>query len=167
MSAAAQPTGALFDVLLLLHVVAAVVALATVVTSGAVAARALSAAGRPPAPGVVRYFAPGVNWAGRSLHAVPLLGAALVGLSGGAYRFGDGWVVAGLALWVAAAAAAEVVLWPAERRVQAGLVVVVATAPASGATVPDVRGACRTLCASSGAVAALLVAAMVVMVAQP
>ena len=39
-------------------------------------------------------------------------------MSQGAYALGDGWVLGGLALFVAFALLAEGVMWPAERRLQ-------------------------------------------------
>lgn len=171
LSPAAVPTGAGFDVVLLLHVAAAVVALGSVVASGVQSGRLLAVGDGEVPSGIATYFAPGVNWVGRTLHAVPLLGLALVGLSHGAYGFGDGWIQWGIGLWVVAAAGAEAVLWPAERRVQAGLA---ASAPGPGGgqgPVTGVRSSLRRSCwraaLASGALTAVLVAAIVVMVAQP
>lgn len=172
---AAVPTGPGFDVVLLLHVAAAVAALGSVTVSGIQAARVLATAraaatcagpGAAPAGpvvagGLATYYAPGVNWVGRTLHGVPLLGLALVGLSRGAYGFGDAWIQWGIGLWVLAAVGAEAVLWPAERRVQAGL------GPGEGPSSPGLRRSCRTACSASAVLVALLVAAIVVMVAQP
>lgn len=124
MTAAVQAASArsdLFDVVLLCHVVAAVVALGTVVATLVAAARVRAAHQGTVAAGVVRYFSPGTNWAGRSLYAVPLLGVALVAMSKGADSFDDTWVQLGFGLWVAATVLAEGILWPAERRLQAGL----------------------------------------------
>lgn len=170
--AAAPATGALFDIVLVLHVAAALVALGTVAASGIAAGRVLRPGGEVPA-GVRRYFAPGVNWAGRALHAVPLLGLALVALSGGAYGFDDGWVLAGVGLWAAAAALAEGVLWPAERRVQAALAGSAPPGSAPPGSVPPGsvsvagRRACVRLCGTAVGIEAVLIAAMVVMVARP
>jgi hypothetical protein len=171
----AVPTGHAFDVVLLLHVAAAVVALGSVAVAGIQAARVLAAGEAGPPAGAAGYYAPGVNWVGRTLHAVPLLGLALVGLSGGAYGFDDAWIEWGLGLWFLAAAGAEAVLWPAERRIQAALVVGVAAVGAPDPTAPDpvpagrasVGRDCRTAVLAAGAVAAVLVAATVVMVVQP
>lgn len=175
MTANVQPDGALFDVVLLCHVLAAVVAMGTVAAGGVAGARVRAARRGPVAASVVRYFAPGTNWAGRTLYAVPLLGLVLLGLSHGAYGFDDTWVRTGLGLWASATALGEAVLWPAERRVQRGLHPVGAV-PAAGpspttsaavAVTGEVRAACARLCAAALGVEALLVAAMVVMVARP
>jgi hypothetical protein len=90
----AQPQGPAFDIVLLLHVGCVLAGLAIVVTSAATAARLrrLLRAGRAlPAP-VVRYFRPGVNWAGRLVYGIPVFGFALLAMSHGAYALADGWV---------------------------------------------------------------------------
>ncbi|HUA93905.1 MAG TPA: hypothetical protein VMB82_00075 [Acidimicrobiales bacterium] len=171
LSPGAVPTGPGFDVVLLLHVVAAIVALGSVVASGVQSTRLLAAGDGEVPSGVTVYFAPGVNWVGRTLHAVPLLGLALVGLSHGAYGFEDGWIEWGIGLWVAAAVGAEAVLWPAERRVQAGLAASgdghdLGQVHAAGVRSETARSA-RTTAVAAGALTAVLVAAVVVMVAQP
>jgi hypothetical protein len=186
----AVPTGPGFDVVLLLHVAAAVVALGSVAVAGVQARRVLAAgpAGLPPA--LAGFYAPGVNWVGRTLHAVPLLGLALVGLSRGAYGFDDAWIQWGIGLWVVAAVGAEAVLWPAERRIQAtlarpgaGVVPGAGAAPAvpGAGAVPEIpahlggpgggpsaaAGHCRTAFLAAAVLVAVLLAAIVVMVAQP
>jgi hypothetical protein len=166
-----QPTGAAFDLVLLLHTAAAAVGLASTVTAAATGARlrrVLHASATGPSPdatahfpdAVRRYFRPGVNWVGRTVYAVPVLGVALVAMSHGAYSFGDAWVVAGVALFVAVALLCEMVAWPAERRLQVAL-------GETGADVPRIRRDATALSRSAGAAAGLLAVAVVVMVAQP
>lgn len=114
-------TNPLFGIVLVLHITAALVGF------GALAVTALQAhrLGRTSDPTLLatlrRYFRPGVNWAARAVYLVPLLGATLVGLSGGTYRFGDTFVEIGLVLWLVTVLLAEAVLWPAERQVQQAL----------------------------------------------
>ena len=72
----------------------------------------------PGSEPVRRYYRPGVNWAGRVLFLVPVLGVALMAMSHGDWSFGDGWIAIGLALWAGVAVVAEMALWPAERRLQ-------------------------------------------------
>jgi hypothetical protein len=156
------PTGPAFTVVLVCHVAAALMAVLATVAGGVAAARVLCAKEGEVAPSARSYFSPGVNWAGRTLYLVPVFGAALLAMSGGAYRLGDAWVGWGIGLWVAAAVLAEGFLWPAERRVQRSL------AGSAEGEVPDAaRTACRRVCVSSAGVLALVVAAMVVMVAKP
>ncbi len=159
--AAGIPTGPAFTVVLVGHVAAVLVALLAVVAGAVSAARVLTAKGELP-PSVRSYFSPGVNWTGRVLYLVPVLGVALLAMSGGAYRLDATWVDWGIGLWAAATALAEGVLWPAERRVQRGL-----ASPAETGVPHAVRRACRTMCVASAGVVALVVVAMAVMVAKP
>jgi hypothetical protein len=153
------PTGAGFDILLLLHVAAVVVGLIAVASSGVMALRLQGAQGGDLPPSVAAYFAPGTNWPGRAVHAVPVLGLLLVWASHGAYGFGQSWVQWGLGLWVVAAGLCEGLLFPSERRVQGAL----AEAGEGGAQL----AAGRTVTWSAAAVLAVLVAASVVMVVKP
>jgi uncharacterized membrane protein len=160
-----QPDGAAFDLVLLLHVLCVVAGLVTTVTAAATAARLrrLVAASAPLPEPVRRYFRPGVNWAGRAIWGIPIFGFALLAMSQGAYALRDGWVMGGLAIFVVVALLAEGVLWPAERRVQAGL------GPASD-PVPDAarleREATVMVRAASAALV-LLAVGTVLMIAQP
>ncbi len=162
-----QPDGAAFDVVLLLHVGCAVAGLVTTAAAAATATRLrrlLRAAVPVPEP-LRRYFRPGVNWAGRTVYGVPVFGFALVGMSQGAYALGEGWVLAGLVLFAAVALVAEGALWPAERRLQAAVGGVASAAPVPGEA--SVERDARSMARAAGVALVLLVAAMVVMVAQP
>lgn len=160
-AAVRAPTGPALTIVLVCHVAVALVALVAVVAGAVAAVRVLTANGEL-APSVRSYFAPGVNWTGRALYLVPAFGAALLAMSGGAYRPGAPWVEWGTGLWVAAAALAEGVLWPAERRVQRSL------AGVRGPGVPRAAiAACRTMCVSAAGVVVLVAAAMAVMTAKP
>ncbi len=157
-----RPTGAGFDVVLLLHVVCVVVGVGSVVVSG-VQARRLGRVGAGPVPADLRgYFAPGPNWAGRVLYGVPVFGFVLLGMSDGFFELADGWILYGFVLWILAIAVAEGVLWPTERRIR--------TAIAAG---PDtelataVGAECRQLVWLSAGLVVVLVLATVLMVAQP
>ena len=160
---ALAPTGALYSVLLVLHVAAAVVGFGALAMTGVQAGRALRGPQQPGAEGVRRYFRPGVNWAGRALYAVPVLGFALVADSARSVDVGDGFVLAGLVLWGVAAAVAEAVVWPAERRIQ----VVVTTRWADATARPALAGDCARVRAWTSLLDVVFVAAVVVMVAKP
>jgi hypothetical protein len=161
-----QPNGPAFDVVLLLHVGCVVVGLVTVVTSGATA-RSLSKvlhAGAPFPATVVRYFRPGVNWAGRSVYGIPVFGFLLLALSHGAYSLRDSWVMVGLAILVGVVVVSESMLWPAERRLQVSL------ASLSSGAVPEgdsVARDARVIALAAAVALALLVAGTAIMVAQP
>jgi len=118
VGATSTPTGAAFDIVLLLHIGFVLVAFASLVVTGTQAWRAR---GGPTAPGhesVARYFRPGVNWPGRALYGVLLFGFVLMGMSQGAYDLEDTFVQLGLVLWIASAGLAELVVWPSERLLQ-------------------------------------------------
>jgi hypothetical protein len=160
-AAAHHARTAAYDVVLLAHVLAALVGLGAVAVAGAYAWALLRAGpvSVPVSVSVRRYYRPGVNWVGRVLVLVPVLGVALMAMSQGDWSFSDGWVGAGLMLWTVAVVAAEAVLWPGERHLQAAV-----ADPSSGA---DLRGTCLRVMAAAGGVAVVLVVATVVMVAKP
>jgi Predicted integral membrane protein (DUF2269) len=158
------PDGPAFDIVLILHVACVVAGLATVATSGVVAARLarLLSDSAPLPESVVRYFRPGVNWAGRSVYGIPLFGFLLLTLSHGAYSLRDGWVTAGLGIFVLMVLVTEGVLWPAERRLQGSLLTLSAATPAED-SVRDARAMSR----SATVAIVLLLVGSVLMVAQP
>jgi hypothetical protein len=177
-----QPTGAAFDLVLLLHTATAAVGLVSTVTAAATGSRLRRVLrGTAPLPDAVRrYFSPGVNWVGRVVYAVPVLGVALVAMSNGAYAFGDAWVVAGMVLFAGVVLLCEAVAWPAERRLKVALGAAgtgsgsgsgTSTGSGVGASAatdaPTLRRQATALTRSAGTAAALLVVAAVVMVAQP
>ena len=157
------PTGALYSVLLVLHVAAAVVGFGALALTGAQAGRAARGPAQAGAEGVRRYFRPGVNWAGRALYAVPVLGFALVADSAGAFGAADRFVLAGLVLWLAAAAAAEMVVWPAEQRIQA----IVTTRWSDEGARPALVRDCARVRTWAALLDVVFLAAVVVMVAKP
>ena len=159
------PDGPAFDIVLILHVACVVAGLATVATSGVIAARLarLLSDSAPLPESVVRYFRPGVNWAGRTVYGIPLFGFLLLALSHGAYSLRDGWVTAGLGIFVLMVLVTEGVLWPAERRLQGSLLTLGAGAPAE----ESVRRDTRAMSGSATVAIVLLLAGSVLMVAQP
>ena len=158
LTAAASPARTpAYDLVLLAHVLSALVGFGAVVVAGFYAL-ALERS-NPPTEAVRRYYRPGVNWAGRVIYLVPVLGAALIALSQGQWSYADHWVVIGLGLWGVAAVVAELVLWPAERRLQA------VVADPTSAT--DLRSQCLRVAVVAGLLFIVLVVASVVMVAKP
>jgi hypothetical protein len=150
--------GAAYDVVLLGHVLTAVVGFGAVAVAGVYALLLR----RPGAPSVsvLRYYQPGVNWAGRITFLVPVLGVALVAMSHGQWSYNDLWVLGGLALWAVAALAGEMVVWPAERRLQR---LVSEGSPDNAGQ----RSLMRQVVASSAAMMVVFVVAVVIMVAKP
>lgn len=159
----AVPTGAVYTILLMVHVLCAVVGFGTMVVTGVQAARARRGPSAPGADGVRRYFRPGVNWAGRTLYGVPVFGFALIAASDGAFSSGDGFVVVGLLVWLLATLVAEVVVWPGERRIQAGLM----ARSGDGETAPALERDCRQVATAAAVLGVLFVAATVFMIGKP
>jgi uncharacterized membrane protein len=152
-----------FDLLLIAHVACALFGFGALAVSGVQAVRLARSDGAEVPPGLRRYFAPGVNWAGRLLYGIPVLGLALLADSGGRFGLDDSWVLSGLLLWVAAATAAEGVLWPAERRIQRTLA---ETEPAPGQP-RTLRRDCVLVATGAAGLAVVFVVGTVVMVARP
>jgi hypothetical protein len=148
---------AAYDLVLLAHVLAGLVALGAVAAAG-LSALALRRWG-PTSEPVRRYYRPGVNWAGRILFVVPVLGVVLMAMSHGDWTFADGWITAGLVLWAVAAVAAEMVLWPAERRLQVAV-------GDDRTPVRRLRSQCLRVAGTAAALVVVLVAAAVVMVTK-
>ncbi len=157
------PTGAVYTILLMLHVLCALVGFGTMVMTGAQAARARRGPSAPAAAAVLRYFRPGVNWAGRALYGVPVFGFSLIATSNGAFSSGDGFVVVGLTVWIAATLLAEVVVWPGERRIQAELT----HGWTEGGATPVLDRDCRQVAAAAVVLALLFVLATVLMIGKP
>ena len=177
--AVAHARDAAYDVILLAHVLAAAVGLGALVIAGA-NAWTLGRSG-PDRETLRRYYRPGVNWAGKVLFLVPVLGLSLMAMSHGDWSFSDGWIIIGLALWVAAAVSAELYLWPAEQRLQAAVsssTGMSSTGMSTGgdeegppaavaAAGPDLRAECLRGVVLASTLSVVLVVAAVVMVAKP
>jgi uncharacterized membrane protein len=155
-----------FDLLLIGHVACGLAGFGALVTSGVQATRLGRAGPGGAGETLLGYFAPGVNWVGRALYGVPLLGLALLADSGGQDKIGDTWVIAGLSLWTLAALLAEGFLWPAERRIQSALVDTVSTGTGGRFPAP-VRRDCRVVGLLGAVLAAIFLVATVLMVARP
>ena len=164
-----------YDLVLLAHVLSAVVGTVAVVVSGgfAITLRGALTTDGPLPVAVVRYYRPGVNWVGRVLFLVPVLGVALIAMSGGQWGYADGWVAAGLAVWFVVAMVAEGVLWPAERLLQQVVAAREAGVPDGDGRPADEEAGTdpAVLCLRSGllgiALGVALVAVGVLMVAKP
>jgi Predicted integral membrane protein (DUF2269) len=166
------PKGAVYSILLLLHVACAVVGFGALAMTGVQARRARRGPTGAGSEGVRRFFRPGVNWAARTLYAVPVFGFALISSSAGAFSTQDGFVIAGLALWALATVVAEVVVWPGERRIQMVVSAGWDTAGQTGAEpAPDTDGRfaadCRRVALACGLLSGIFIAAVILMVAQP
>jgi hypothetical protein len=145
----------LYDVLVALHVVSAVIGFGAVALSGIYGATARHAEKPDSGEEIARYFrSPGrAEWL---ILAVPILGAAALGARPEGADFGALWVVTALVLWATAAALLLGAVRPAERRIRAASGRADATAAAG-----------RRLMWAAVASDVLFVAALVLMVGQP
>ena len=156
-------SGPAYDLLVVAHVLSAVIGFGAVGASGLYASRARSL-GRPQVSASLRrYFAPGRNWAARSLLLTPVLGGILLG-AGDRPAAAAAWPWIGLGVWLLAAAVVSAVCWPAERAVQAELA---REDVQAGEGEAALRAACRRLEKGAAVVSVLFVVALVVMIAQP
>jgi hypothetical protein len=169
----AQPTGAAFDIVLILHVLCVVIGGGTAIVAAIEAARLQRVTSPDGLTGGLRtYYSGGFNWAARTLWGVPVFGFALLAMSHGEDRLGQAWVLIGLALWLVAAGIAESVLWPEERRLAHDLSGWAAPATPDPGAAADVGGPawrhrCATVLWSATVVVAVLVVASMLMVVRP
>jgi uncharacterized membrane protein len=149
---------AVYDLVLLAHVLSALVGFGAVVVAGGYA-MGLLRSGRG-SDGVRRYYRPGINWGGRIIWLVPVFGVALIQMSHGDWTFSEGWITAGLMLWVVSALVGEMALWPTERKLQAWV------ADEEGTDVVP-RSQCLQVIGMAAGLFVVLVVATVLMVAKP
>jgi hypothetical protein len=143
-----------YDVVLVLH---AVLAIATFVVLLTLRSAALAVQRRGAASGAAaRTFSGRRELAGRTVHLLPVSGFALLWLSQGRYDVLDGFVLAGLALWLGAAALLEGIAFRAQREV-AGLL---------AANDPDARAAAVRFQRAVELASLCVVAAAIVMIAN-
>jgi cbb3-type cytochrome oxidase subunit 3 len=157
------PHTAAYDVLLLVHVGVALVGFVSLVASYVAAMNLQRAVPSQPWPAAgARYFSPGPDVAGRFLYLVPLTGAALIGSSQGAFGFGQAFVVIGIVIWLVGIVLAEAFVFGPARTIR--------MAVAASPTVPEDdewRRLAGRLRWAVDAIGLLLIAAVIVMVAQP
>jgi uncharacterized membrane protein len=155
-------TGPLYDIVMAVHALAAVVGFGALGSSGAYAAAARRAEDPYSRATLTRYFRPGPNWAARAILLVPLLGGVLLALNHGR-DVGAAWPWIGLAIWVTATGIASAGIWPAEREIQLRL-----ASPDRGARERAALAAAAGRAERAAAATSLLfVAALVVMIWQP
>jgi hypothetical protein len=154
------PTSVGYTLLLLAHIASTVVGFGAVLVTGIQAGRARRGPEQESPDSVRRYFRPGTNWAGRTLYLVPAFGAGLIATSGGAFGASSAFIESGLVLWAVAVLAAEMVLWPAERRIQEHVT--------SGWELGDAfRHDCTMVVRTAWFLMAIFLVAVVLMVAKP
>jgi hypothetical protein len=150
----------LYDTVVLVHVLSAILGFGSLAITGILAAIARGRAGANSSA-VQRYFSGATNWASRTIYSVPILGFVLLAMSDNAFRLDEAWVVISLAVWIGAVGLAQLVIWPGER-----FIAQAARAPATKAG-PGLKAVCtRVMVAAAGEVA-LFVISLVIMLAKP
>lgn len=150
-----------YDILIGLHVAAAIVGFGAVALSGVYG----SSASRPARPGAVEEAARYFRSPGRAellLLVVPFLGLAALSMRPGGADYGAAWVIGGGLVWFAASTLLLGVVRPAEREIRAGL-----GAPEASAALEGVARAGRRLKWAAAASDLLFVVALALMVSQP
>jgi hypothetical protein len=142
----------IFDVLVGLHVVCALVGFGSVAISGVYGAWMR----RTPegSEETARYFQ-SRGWPEFLILAVPIFGVAAIGFRPGGADFGDLWVIGGLVLWVLAGGLLLGVVRPAENQIR------------SGGPDQNVRSSGARLMWAAAASDILFVLALALMVTQP
>ena len=144
----------IFDVLVGLHVVCALVGFGSVAISGVYGAWLRRTEQADVSEETARYFQ-SRGWPELLILGVPVFGIAAIGFRPHGADFGDLWVTGGLALWALAAVLLLGVVRPAENRIRAG------------GPDHDVGGAGARLMWAAAACDVLFVLALALMVTQP
>jgi Predicted integral membrane protein (DUF2269) len=142
----------IYDVLVGLHVVCALVGFGSVAISGVYGGAARRSGDQGPSEETARYFR-SRGWSELLILAVPAFGATAIGFRPAGADFGDLWVIGGLVVWAAASVLLVWVVRPAENRIRAG-----------GA---DLRASGWRLMWAAGAADILFVVAVALMITQP
>ncbi|MHB8244694.1 MAG: DUF2269 family protein [Acidimicrobiales bacterium] len=152
-----------YDILLILHVALAFIGFGSIAVGGW-AASAGRRSGRPAGEErVVRFFREGVDWPGRAILVVPVVGLVML-LAGDSSNVARPWPWIGLGIWLVAVGLASGLGWPAERRAQRALA---ALAAGDDSSLPSFRQACKEMELASSLVSLCFVAAVAIMIFQP
>jgi uncharacterized membrane protein len=146
-----------YDALVALHVVSAVIGFGALGVTGVYGGMA-GRAGRPEGDDETRRYFAGALRAEWTLLVVPFLGVAALVTGPKRHDAGDLWVIASALLWLVAAGVLVHVVRPAERRVRA---------IAAGTDAGDLRPAARTVLRASLVTDIVFVVALALMVTQP
>jgi hypothetical protein len=153
----------LYDLLLVLHVAVAFLGFGSIAMGGWAASAGRRSEQAVSEERVVRFFREGVDWPGRLIFIVPVLGLALL-FGGDRPDVSRAWPWLGLAIWVVAAGIASGMGWPAERRAQAELA---AARAGDAARLPAFVSACARMERAAALTSICFVLAVTLMIWQP
>lgn len=147
-----------YNLLLVLHIGAAIIGFGGVALSGVYNRKAMQAGSAAANISSVNFE---VNkLAEYAIYLVPILGIGLIGASGGVYTFSQAWVSASFALYIIALGVAHGVLIPGHRKLNTALA-------AGGPSSPEVASLNRRVAVSGGIANLLWVVILVLMVWKP
>lgn len=157
-----------YDIGVVAHVVAGVVGFGAIAVGGYEASRAQRLVNPVEDPRARRFFRGGIDWPGRLIFLVPLIGLALL-FSGDRSDLHRAWPWIGLTFWLASAGLATALCWPAERRAQRLLASAAEAEDETAAlgAVASFRKACRDMETAAGMISICFLAAVAVMIIQP
>lgn len=160
----------LYNFVLLLHLVAAVIGFGGVLLNGVYGAQAKKRGGvEALAISEANYFV-STRIAEIAIYLVPLFGFGLIGLSDSGWSFSQTWIVLSLVLYVIGLANARVVLVPTQARMIELLRELTSGPPPSGGPPPQVakmEAAGKRLAAAGSFSHVIFLAIMVLMVWKP
>ncbi len=156
----------LYDALLILHVLTAVVGFGSLAVGGLAAAAGRRS--RDPAGDerVLRFFREGIDWPARAVLLVPVLGLALL-FGGDRSNETMPWPWLGLAIWGTAVAIMCFVSWPAERAAQRELAALQAGEDGDGSRAGGFSAACTRMESAAGLTSVCFAFAVAIMIWQP
>lgn len=156
----------LYNLFYLLHIVAVVVGLGSVILNGVYAAQAKARTGA----GALAIFEAMqfVTWkvAEWFIYSIPIWGFALLGLSDGVFEFGETWVWLSFVLYLVAVGVSHAVMRPAAESYRAAL----AGAGSGGVSVadrPDLVALDKRMAAVGGALNVLILLILILMIWKP
>lgn len=156
----------IYKVFYLLHIVAVIVGLGSVVLNGVYAAQAKARTG----VGAVAIVEATefVTWKISQwfIYSIPIWGFALLGLSDGVWEFSELWVWLSLVLYVVAVGISHAVMKPAVESYRAALAGG-GSGGASTANRPDLAALDKRLAAGGGALNVLLLVILILMIWKP
>lgn len=151
-----------YAVIVIAHVLSGIVAFGALGMTGIYARLVQSSDRNAQSDSVRRYFAPGTNWAARSLYLVPIFGGLALGFSHDTHKI---YPYLGLGIWLVATGVASAMMWPAEAKIQR--LIKIQHGSKDGDDMGELARA--AIACERGATLTTLcfVAALVVMIAQP
>jgi uncharacterized membrane protein len=132
----------IYNFVLLLHIMCAIVGFGAVFLNALYAAQIRARAGTPGALAISEANYAVSTFAEKLIYAVPILGIILIPISDKLFKFSQGWVSGALVLYIIGIAVSHTVMIPGHRRMNALMREITAAGPApAGAAGPPPQAA--------------------------